>query len=239
MIKREEEFHGVEYYALGSKLTLHREFAECAGSSSKLLKFANEYGFLGTDITLVEVKDGRELWGECMAQWFGESYYIKVLLELWNLYASGAKDSELEKYVFVSHDVVCFRDEVVGGRERVYTAIFLEHYFDLTPVSLKQETLIRSAARQLLASNLRFLLSTYIDLGVELFSWPQLKIQANNLLGQIFLELIEEIVGIQGPLTKCVQCEKWFKSEHQGTIYCSDACKMRAYRARKVKPNGE
>ncbi len=237
--RRAAEFNHVEYYALGSKVSLHREFSKCAGSDQEIFRFAKKYGFLGTDITLVVLPDGSEVWGECLAQWHSESFYVRRLLELWELYVSNANSNKLAEYVFVEHDVVTFQTGIRGGRENIYSDIDIEFYFDLMPVTMKQETLMRSATRQLLASSLTLALNSYVGMSVEMFALPQLRVEANTLLGHIYLQLIGEVTGIQGPLTRCVQCDRWFRSEHKGTVYCSDACKMKAYRARKEKKNGK
>ncbi|MDI9640026.1 hypothetical protein QM565_30420 [Geitlerinema splendidum] len=232
-------FSQVDHYLLDSKAGLHREFTKCAGSEEKLVKFANSYGFLGSNVTLVTLQDGRQVWAECLGQWLAESYFVKCLIELWEEFSVRRNAARLSEIVFPEHDLVTFDETIYGGRESIYSGISEEFHYDNTPVILRQEKTEFSAARQLLEGHLNRVLTDIIGTEIELLPRPHLKIQAKTLIGQIYMHLIQEMTGVSGKLVKCSQCDSWFRSEHKGTMYCSDACKVRAYRKRKENASGE
>jgi hypothetical protein len=67
---------------------------------------------------------------------------------------------------------------------------------------------------------------------------PRLRIRLNTLLDALFSQLALAIDGSES-LHTCVECRKWFAIKagrgRSDKEYCSDACRMRAYRKRKGK----
>jgi hypothetical protein len=65
---------------------------------------------------------------------------------------------------------------------------------------------------------------------------PKLCIRPENLVDALWAQLILKIDG-KVNLHACIQCRKWFTLEaghgRSDKVYCSDACRMRAYRKRK------
>lgn len=57
-----------------------------------------------------------------------------------------------------------------------------------------------------------------------------------DLLSFMWLQLAQAYLGNKS-FTVCQQCDKWYETGHDGRIsskrFCSDACRMRAYRRRK------
>ena len=71
-----------------------------------------------------------------------------------------------------------------------------------------------------------------------------LSLKPTSLLSAMYLQFSSAIVGFEGitSIRKCEACGTWFEvSPRAGRPekkYCSDACKMRAYRNRKSKVAG-
>jgi len=69
----------------------------------------------------------------------------------------------------------------------------------------------------------------------------RLSILPHTLLHALWVQLVLAIDG-NVSLRACVQCRKWFTLEagrgRSDKEYCSDACRMRAYRKRKARPPG-
>ena len=68
---------------------------------------------------------------------------------------------------------------------------------------------------------------------IEIGFGGQLALQPKDLLACIYIHAMQELLGRTDPLVRCACCGKWFTSQHSTKIYCSDACKMRAYRKNK------
>jgi hypothetical protein len=69
---------------------------------------------------------------------------------------------------------------------------------------------------------------------------PKMQIQPRNLLGAMFLQAAQDFTGELVP-RKCLLCDKWFdvgagEDANKATrLYCSDTCRMKAYRLRKKR----
>jgi hypothetical protein len=228
----------IEVYPLSSKIALHKEFIKCGENNDRILAFVRKYGFLGLNTMSVRLENGNRAWGECIGQWISHILYVTMIYELWQLYQSNASGKEILQYVDKDGGTIGFSRSLMEGRKAEYSHFDNYYYFDSTPVNLRIESLETSTARQLLSASLTSAIDDYLSISVSLSGRPVLKLEAVTLLGQIYLSLVEEILGLEGPLMKCAQCDTWFKSEHKGTMYCSDACKMKAYRARRNQSNG-
>lgn len=72
---------------------------------------------------------------------------------------------------------------------------------------------------------------------------PSLRLVPRSLEAFLWVQFAQEIAGVRA-YRKCEACPKWFAvTEHtrrtrRDRIYCSDACKTRAYRARKQEEAG-
>ena len=70
---------------------------------------------------------------------------------------------------------------------------------------------------------------------VEVRKGGQINLVPKNLLGALYVLLAQEVMGRAEPLTRCSGCGRWFVAKHASRMYCSDACKMKAYRQSKKK----
>jgi len=65
-------------------------------------------------------------------------------------------------------------------------------------------------------------------------------IRPSHLCDALWIQLAQAIDG-SDTIRTCIECKKWFTIKSgQGRSdkeYCSDACKMRAYRKRKTQPS--
>jgi hypothetical protein len=60
----------------------------------------------------------------------------------------------------------------------------------------------------------------------------RLRYVSRTLHAAIWYEFARAIDGERN-YAQCPRCERWFEVEHKNRRYCSDACKLAAYRKRK------
>lgn len=78
--------------------------------------------------------------------------------------------------------------------------------------------------------------TAFID--VDYSEKPVLRMQPKNLLGAMYLQLAQDFTG-ERSYRKCMNCDSWLEigtgddANKATRLYCSDSCRMKAYRRRK------
>ncbi|MEQ1824183.1 MAG: hypothetical protein ABL949_16875 [Fimbriimonadaceae bacterium] len=208
---------------------LHRKFAALPDRPEEILTFANTFGWLHR-IT-VTAPDMRM--GEYIADWIRERDRLRVLIDIYEgTLAKQKLDPEAEQEVLARLERVRPGEDptrvqsteslIANTRTTWVRAIRPQRYWHLLTVEIERE----------------FALG--VDIAIpELRPGATLVLRPKDLLGAIYIHFVNEILGsIRTPI-KCAGCGKWFTSKDLRTIYCSNACKVRRYRARKrEKKNG-
>jgi len=84
--------------------------------------------------------------------------------------------------------------------------------------------------------NLSRAITTFVDVSKPFA--PTLRMRPKNLLGAMYLQLAQDFTG-ERTYRKCETCDVWFEigtgdNANKATrVYCSDACRLKAYRRRK------
>lgn len=237
--RNEPRSYGMREYEPLKVPGLHRSFAAIDGSETGVLAFMAEYGFLGVNTWLLETEDLSERYfGESLEEWRTESFRMRTLIGLYDLYRDPKTSEEaLEEWIDVGQNAASFRQRFMDRQPGAFKyALSDEFYLQRIPPELAGEPLYRRAARTILreyvASELYRGTIPVIDVGPG----SQLSLVPGDLLGAMYVLFMQELLGRADPLVRCASCGKWFVSRHASKIYCSDACKMKAYRqSKKIK----
>lgn len=207
-----------------SQRQLHRKFANLDGEPESVMSFVRQYGFLGRNTFIIN--DSPLTLGEFVTDWQFEMWKVQTVLDVLDCARHGRSVTPvlatLCKAPWLSPRYKFDSGSTVG-----FSARDIER-------SLAYGELTEPAAA---LAMLKVLINTELDAGTSLDIDPTqgaaIRLKPNDLLGAIYLHLLNEILGSVRDPFKCPGCGKWFVPEHGRKTYCSDACKMRAYRDRK------
>jgi hypothetical protein len=170
--------------------------------------------------------------GEAVEGWYEEIRGVALLLRLWELYRDPKTDeNDLYELVWIGGGAVSFKPEAMGEDGSEASPWMYQDF--LTPFPKgdgDSDSYIRWGARLLLEGVLSFALASLTVPTFAAIPGGQISLVPNNLLGAIYVHFVQEVLGRADPLTRCAACGKWFVARHASRIYCTDACKMKAYR---------
>lgn len=222
---------GIRIFSLKSLPPLHREFGALGEDETKIQKFASRYGFLGTHTYMMRPDADREAWAECLLEWKAEIHLVMLLTELWDCIRLDAPKKKFEAIVEIEFDQMKLKSSGVSENINQFMDAYLL-FIELYDVRLAKDP-FKAGANKLFCQLLEFQASLHCVFKIQLDPYPSFKVDAFTLIGTIYMHLIDEVLGQSLPVTKCTICNRWFQSSHKGTFYCSNACKMKAYRRRK------
>lgn len=232
MLGIEISVQGAYFYDLGNLPNLHRLFSNLKGDEQSILKFAREYGFLGSQTFLIATDSENCYWGESLDQWRYEIQTLRFLIELWDILRTDRNAGKLKSLLDFEHDLVYIKDGKIDS-EYAYNSVQNSHIYHQPSKSGKPDFL--SLSQLFFECQIESLVMDYCSASVKIEPYPRLSFDAETLIGTIYMHFVNEVLGKSLPLVKCQVCEQWFQSRHKGTMYCSDACKVKAYRLRKEK----
>lgn len=207
---------------------LHRKFASVS-TAAECLSFANEFGFLGVHIWELIFEDGFFSWGELVEEWLAEANKMRLLLDAWDAFRSGT-DEETDRFVVIGCEDAAFRLETLEQYEPLPDDhIYGDYYCAWQPVQEHGER-VRNALRMLIRESCRKTLAANTSPWFDIVPGSQLSLAPTTLLGAMYVVFLQELMGRSDPLFRCASCGKWFIQRHAGRIYCSQACKQKAYR---------
>jgi hypothetical protein len=213
-----------------SGLFLH--FVEIDATPEGILAFANDYGLLGGSVTK-KVRsalgsDRRTASGERLKDWTAEIDNMRQLIGLWRAAAVG--DVELIKQYLPKTigtgclDPQTFEDLMLRQSMRAFT-----------PGSLNQ---LKEAADLTLKTALERKMRGRLSLVFSSATRDGLIPQPDSLLGALWLQFGAAVAQAK-QFRQCETCGKWFEVSPQvartNRVFCSTACRSRAYRNRKDK----
>ena len=233
------------YSVFKDQTGLFREFASLE-TPDDFLEFANRFGPLGADasISIVDTvadepwKKGLFLyWAEPLTFWRDETRLVNEVTSLWDLFQdSGTKAFEFQiddrkavlsvKKANPFIDIKRHKGWTVADRSKDP-----EHFAKLKKAD-KQEWPKTVLAKLLTAGT-----KDRIDFGVtDADKDLSLSIMPKGLIGALWLQAALAVSGGKD-FRQCHECQTWFEvATGQGRsdkLYCSTACRMRAYRKRK------
>jgi hypothetical protein len=183
---------------------LFRTFA--ALSDDAIATFASRYGWLGVPMVAAELADGRELVGEPVSRWQAERDRMATSITIWDALRLGQPPCVYGGvYDAEAHALKPFDWEHLG------------HAFD----TAESAGHLRTAHVTLRPGNDRPL---------------SLQLVSDTLLAALWLQFAQAIHGNKD-YRACGACGRFFELDpavaRTNRLYCSDACRSKAYRTRK------
>jgi len=235
-----------EYDPFNEELALYREFGLVKPTTERILSFANRWGALGSEATCefellasegAERMRGSSTWGEATENWKREAGMMYDAITFWDAMRDG-QTKTLEASIWPDGDAVVWRSAPIGRGTTGRRIITAPHYRPERLEEWKKHGLDRAAL---------FVVQDLVNQGMhsrvhQQLQWdgfsdrPRLLIVPRNLIGALWLQFANAIDG-EYDYGKCKACSSWFEiapgSGRPEKRYCSDACRMRAYRQRK------
>ena len=236
---------------------LFRRFAEMKPDETGVKEFADQFGFLGHGQVLDDITQftsQKRIIGERLAHWQSQVYTMRILVKLW--------DSLRENdWVFLGKVIRWTTSEIIQFNPRV------EDFSDLPEIAIGAEPIAAphshleslqrfqpgdtiEPAKVYLMESVKKQLEGRVALDFSLNSQgsPILRYSAKNLLGALWLQLAESIIGNAVP-KHCEYCKQWFevsgkKGSRSDKRFCSAACRnqfhlLRQEKARRLHAQGK
>jgi len=226
------DFLEVDYYNPLKVAGLHRTFA-MVQRPDDVVRFANKFGFLTFGPPVVDFNDGSNpARSELVSEWIRAAIEIRTLIRLWDGYRDTAKGhQQITEVIVFSNRAFTFREEMLSLGDFQYSGLLRDYYYSgqVQPEQSAYRTAARRMLERIVAQQLGKGTEPYVHMGTV----GQLLLEPQSLLAAMYLLLTQELLGRADPLSRCPSCGKWFICRHASKIYCSDACKMKAYRQNK------
>jgi hypothetical protein len=258
---RTQRIREIETYdPLQRETGLFRTFAGTAISVGGILEFANAFGLLGRDIQTVISRDGpyRVIWGEPISAWAHEIGSMRIVVALWD-WISARNAESLDNFFQWS---VPENNKEIGGEyggvavdydpSIFFTNDEISMLGDVSEGSLAGDWLYGVWGKDLRLGDstqaalwiIRDMLNTHlrgrIETSVEVNGISQrisFQVYASSLIACLWLQLALAIEGNK-EYRPCRVCKRWFEISpgvaKKSRVYCSDACRFKAYRDRKA-----
>jgi hypothetical protein len=231
---------GREYAPLQEHTGLFREFAGTGETPEAVLAFANRYGSLGIARPLSPPPGSREprVYGEPFAEWCA---HIRALREQVNL-GDMVRRGDVERLA----QLVLWQKGTAPGERlcvvypRSYTEPQSAHLGGGQGEPFHPGDVIGPALASL-QTNVNGHLQGRVS--PQLLHIPRrgemgLYLVPSSLLGALWLQLAQAVAGDKEH-RQCAQCGKWFEvspgTARPDRVFCSTACRSRAYRERKER----
>lgn len=241
-----EQYLAKVYSPLVTQPGLFREFADLALTEPAVLAFANRYGLLGGAVTKAIRPDPSNatsqdsVWGEAVAEWFAEIVFLRNAARLWDWLSNGDYASLGRHIKWRNASVSYDSTPEVDGSEppaQMHSLIASpllddELFRQLRPGDLTLPTLLeiqRQVNERLRKGISPQLLIDGSKASLAMYFVP------SSLIGAMWLQLSEAIAGHK-TYRDCRQCGHIFElrpdTARTNRVYCSNACKTKAYRLR-------
>lgn len=232
---------------------LYREFCDMPRSRIGVLEFASKYGFLGINTMAFRNKPG-SFAGEWISDWIAESHKFKLLVNLWHEMQVGNFHSIMNRmertiascsggYSFINDQFWIFETARSGCLSMEFELPY-RNYLEKswTRAEETEEEYIENLNKFMSEVSENTFQNHMIEAirntcypDFELKIGAHIRLQPSSLLGAMYLQFLNEVIGTPDPINKCPVCGIHFKAENSAKKFCSDACKMKAYRRKKAK----
>ncbi len=248
------------YAPLEDAPALYRQFGDRETTLESTLAFANEYGHLGGRGTrrVIWTRDNKVAMGEPVALWTEEIKSMQRAIRLWDSLRAGqlqALSDEFDKAPFVELEPgnVKYEPSAKEWQEPVAASFIappVEMSYYVSPpietVSLEDRWEKYAGQRRIqmwALSEIQALVNNHISGRLSpTLAWSdetnslQLRFVPDGLLSALWVQLAQAIT-LNKRYGQCAQCGAWFeispRAARKNRVYCSNACKTRAFRERK------
>jgi hypothetical protein len=234
------------YQPLEEYPALFRTFADIPATEEGVLAFANKYGSLGDCKPIVLDGHGPESqrttgYGELLLTWIEQIHAMQRGIEVWDAFVAGDL-SKLRQVIHVDKDGERIRAMYLDKGERGTSGVLIfdsENYpLDLSPFI--SSTDVRYPAQfyvqQIINERLQKHTSPIRLLYVPKENRLRIHVRPTNLLGCLWLQFARAIDGNRD-YRRCRECGDWLEisltANRTSRLFCSDACRAKAYRERK------
>jgi len=214
---------------------IHRVFAQIELGRTHILEFCTRTGFLGQNTSLLELDDGKLMWGEALGEWIAEINKMRVILKLHDLLVNGTDKEAMSHFIDLSESYASVNRDRGSGYKAPSGA--LDEEFDLRYIEpeLDKEGVVLRATRTVFHGLIRRAIRHTCYPDFELVKGADIQLHPKSLLGAIYLSLLDEVLMESEPDRKCVVCGNYFALLHGRMQYCSSACRQKAHRLRSRK----
>lgn len=217
------------YPMLGNK-SLHRNFARInPNDNNAIVSFANRYGLLGEAMGIFPVTGGElSYWGEPLSVWENEVANCRTFLDIWEM----IQNEDAGKL----GQIILWRS---SPSVRVFASVHSKHRL-LASKDVNSHLLKRWKFGYVIEPAFYFICSEvnkYLrgQFSFQLFPFnKQIYIMPRNLKAAIWFMFAREITD-KPSLIQCPLCNDWFQQKDKREKYCSNACRQKAYRERKIR----
>jgi len=209
-------------------------------SDKEVIGFAKKYGLLGGECKFDFKPDDRGInSGDSLVSWAWEQMWLKMAHSFWSYLRTGE-----EKYIpgkFVERSFYPNYLEIISlklSKLDILRPKILLTVFDPAEFNAKEETeksfLCRKHLEQILNGQLRhrFSINTQINYPAK----SLINFIPNSLVGAIWLQLAQAVAELKD-FQHCLECNNWIEisseRKRKDVKYCSNACRVKAYRKRK------
>jgi hypothetical protein len=216
---------------------LYRTFSSTKEEPTAIKEFANKYGLLGGNIGAIvpvpeEPAPYRQAMGEFLEDWYQEIRSMRRFVSLWDGLLAARKSGLQPQLVVQGSDSFLVGS---GGSQ-----IASQHADALLFDSLRLGDTLRPALAYLQVEvNRRLDLHLVVPRLALDFGQTSIvgAFMPDSLLGAIWTDFYVAITEGKGPeeYKTCASCGRFFEkilARRRDAIYCSDACKSKAYRRR-------
>jgi len=238
------------YNPLVASPTLYREFASTPHTEEGYLSFANAYGDLGTGVLLNQ--SGPIVFYDPLYTWHLAHARVRPVVDVLNAIQSNDVATLRQWFTLMNNGARYRRDgpEGISLATVTMTGGLREHLWTwATEAPSENEAILRIA---------RGWAQGEINEGMEGKSQPEsissarvifdvekksmtMRVTPHSLLGAIWLQCAR-MLTLNPAFRECAHCAKWFElspdTRRRQSKYCSDRCKVAAYRRRKEQAAG-
>lgn len=244
------------YEPLREHTGLFRTFADTETTPEGILQFADAYGLLGIQDTVesfnsateangltVSKGPARRFVGEKLFSWKNEITRLRGAVLLWDLLSANDEERLKAHIVWEGHDRVRFDD---------HSALMEDHHWaDALVIASREERnpeLLASLVPGDVVQPAWVYLLERVNMFLETQTSPVLgrsddgKVRLENrprsLLGALWVQFAKALEG-EKRFRQCTECDNWFEVSNSVSrsdkMYCSNACRVRAYQKRKAR----
>lgn len=221
--------------------TLFRIFGDTPPTEDGVLTFASAYGMVlrGETIALDEETHAIGL-GTPLSTWTEEILHLRNALRTWDGLQAGDKDLVTGSLRVWEQHSMLWADFPEPGAQVGPLALDdedLNLYHETGDLSLIALHLVRQTVNFELSTGTRAQLVESTTAGR-----PALTTVPTSLLGAMWFQFAQAIAEDKR-YRRCQECASWFEvppdARRRNSMYCRDACKSKAYRARKATQQAE
>jgi hypothetical protein len=221
-LRHSHGFASDSYFPFEDEPALFRKLADLPlDDVDAVVGFANAYGPL-TSGRFPVVDESIDLWRD-------QIFALRTALSLFDLVSSGGRSLQRIAQPRLSNNV--FRVQVPFDTSKHWQiGMPPELAKDIRTAADRAMYVVASIVHSAIAKHSVALLPVWIkeNNGFEMRAAP------SSLLAAIWFQSAMHMSAAAPPLSRCEVCDQWMQPERRSRKYCSDACKMKAYRRGKA-----